>query len=278
MPSATIDKLNQLKVQLEQCNNETAALLLKRTIAKLESQLQIEQLTTGSAKAPSKEIPKASQANTKRQPTDQDQAKGNPKTTPQQQQATTTPQAKSKQRKQRNKRQPLLSGNGTHRAWCRLPGIIRAQEVEGEKERPNYFLELDGHQIPLRVKHRFAKFTKAALDRPLMVKCYPQIIDGQILFTQFAGAIEVTPEKPEAWVLIGVWNAHKQRVLVQRDQKVDNNRRILQHSPLISEECLEKLEDRKLYRFECQRKGVTVTVVGVEAVMSEAEKSDQVIS
>ena len=67
MPTATFDKLNQLKVQLEQCNNETAALLLKRTIAKLESQLQREQLTTGSAKVPSKEPPKASQTSTKPQ-------------------------------------------------------------------------------------------------------------------------------------------------------------------------------------------------------------------
>ncbi|MGR3280390.1 hypothetical protein ACSYAD_35650, partial [Acaryochloris marina NIES-2412] len=141
---ATFDKLNQLKVQLKHCNNETAALLLKRTITKLESQLQREQLTTGSAKAPSKEIPKASQASTNGQSTDQDQAKGKPKATTQQQQATKTSQAKSQQRNHRKMRQPLLPGNGTHRAWCRLPGIIRVQGVEGEKERPNYFLELDG--------------------------------------------------------------------------------------------------------------------------------------
>ncbi|WP_262562691.1 hypothetical protein [Acaryochloris sp. CCMEE 5410] len=179
MPSATIDKLNQLKVQLEQCNNDTAALLLKRTIAKLESQLQREQLTTQSAQVPSKEIPKVSQASTKRQSTGQDQAKERTKATPQPQQATKTHQAKSKSRDNRHKRR-LLPGNGTHRAWCRLPGIIRVKEPEVEKERPVYFIELDGHQVSLRVPKRFSKLIRTSLDTPLMVKCYPQIIDGQI--------------------------------------------------------------------------------------------------
>ncbi|MGR3277600.1 hypothetical protein ACSYAD_21110 [Acaryochloris marina NIES-2412] len=77
-----------------------------------------------------------------------------------------------------------------------------------------------------------------------MVKCYPQIIEGQIVFLQFCGAIEPTPEKPEDWVMIGVWNSSNQRVLVQRNQ----SRRILQHSPLLGKECLEKLEGGKLYR------------------------------
>ncbi len=56
---------------------------------------------------------------------------------------------------------------------------------------------------------------------------------------------------------------------MQRDQQLDPNRRIFQHSPLISEKSLEKLEDRKLYRFECQREGVMVTVVDVEAMANE---------
>ncbi|MGR3280422.1 hypothetical protein ACSYAD_35815, partial [Acaryochloris marina NIES-2412] len=96
MPSATIDKLNQLKAQLEQCNNDTAALLLKRTISKLESQLQREQLTTQSAKVTPQETPKISQTITKHQSPVQDK-----KAAPQQQQATKTPQAKSQQRNHR---------------------------------------------------------------------------------------------------------------------------------------------------------------------------------
>ena len=39
MPSATTEKLNQLRQQLQECNNPTAAKLLKSTIAKLEAQL-----------------------------------------------------------------------------------------------------------------------------------------------------------------------------------------------------------------------------------------------
>lgn len=58
-------------------------------------------------------------------------------------------------------------------------------------------------------------------------------------------------------------------MLVQRERKQDSNRRILRLSPLVLEDCLEKLEGRKLYHFECQREGSTVTVVGVEALESE---------
>ena len=261
MLSATFDKLNQLKAQLEQCNNDTAALLLKRTIAKLESQLQREQLTTGSSKETPKEAPKTTQTITKHQSPVQDK-----KAAPQQHQTTKIPQAKSKPRDHHTQKQRLLSGNGTHRAWCRLPGIIRVQEVEGEKERPNYFLELDGHQLPLRVKKRFSKLIKTSLDTPLMVKSYPQIIDGEIVFLQFCGAVELTLENVEDWVMIGVWNSGNQRILVQRDQRCDQSRRILQHSLLVGKECLEKLEGGKLYRYECQREGITVTIVGVEAI------------
>ena len=222
----------------------------------------------------SQELTDASLQNNNFAPANQSQAE----VTSQRQRTAKPSKAQSKQRNHLKKRQPLLPGNGTHRAWCRIPGIIRVQEVAGESGRPSYFLELEGHQIPLRVKHRCAKFTEAVLDRPLMVKCYPQIIDGQIRFTQFAGTTELSPEQPEAWVLIGVWNADKQRVWVQRDQKLDNNRRILQHSPLVSSDCLEKLKGRKLYRFECQREGITVTIVGVEAVTSEEGKLEQGVS
>ena len=264
MPSATIDKLNQLKVQLEQCNNDTAALLLKRTIAKLESQLQREQLTTQSAKLTPQEAPKSSQTIIKHQSPVQDK-----KAAPQQQQTTKNLQVRPKQRNHRKQRQPLLPGNGTHRAWCRILGIIRVQEAEAEAEQLVYFIELDGHQLPLRVKKRFSKLIGASLDTPLMVKCYPQIIEGQIVFLQFCGAAEPTPETPEDWVMIGVWNSGNQRVLVQRDQKCDQSKRILQHSPLVKEACLEKLEGGKLYRYECQREGITVTIVGVEAVKGD---------
>ncbi|WP_249370244.1 hypothetical protein [Acaryochloris marina] len=231
-------------------------------------------VTTGSAKAPSKEIPKASQASTNGQSTDQDQAKGNPKATTQQQQATKTSQAKSKSRDNRSCKSRLLPGNGTHRAWCRLPGIIRVQEAEVEGERPVYFIEVDGHQLPLRVKNRFRKKIGASLDIPLMVKCYPQIIDGQIVFLQFCGTAEPTPENAEDWVMIGVWNSGNQRILVQRDQRCDQSRRILQHSLLVKEACLEKLEGGKLYQYECQREGITVTIVGAEAIVSEEKNSN----
>ncbi|MGR3279198.1 hypothetical protein ACSYAD_29460, partial [Acaryochloris marina NIES-2412] len=96
---------------------------------------------------------------------------------------------------------------------------------------------------------------------------YPQIIDGQIKSAQFCGTDECTSEKPEDWILIGVWNADKQRVLVQRDWRCDQRRRILQHSPLVREECLEQLEGGKLYRFKCQREGITVVIVDVEAIV-----------
>lgn len=274
MPSATIDKLNQLKAQLEQCNNETAALLLKRTISKLESQLQIEQRTTQSAEVNPKAASKASQ---KKTPTSaQDKVTVEPQAAPQQQ-TTKSSQAKSKLRDNRTHKRRLLPGNGTHRAWCRIPGIIRMQEPEVEGERPAYFLVLDGHQLSLRVPKRSTKLIKTSLDKPLMVKCYPHIIEGKIVFLQFCGTVELMPENPEDWVMIGVWNSDKQRVMVQRDRRCDQSRRILQHSPLVKEGCLEKLEGGKLYRFECQREGIMVTIVDAEAVESEAEKSDQAI-
>jgi ribonuclease R len=39
MPSTTLNKLTQLKSQLQECTNPTVAALLKRTIAKLEAQI-----------------------------------------------------------------------------------------------------------------------------------------------------------------------------------------------------------------------------------------------
>ena len=40
MPTATSEKLNQLRAQLQECTNPIAAKLLKSTIAKLEAQLR----------------------------------------------------------------------------------------------------------------------------------------------------------------------------------------------------------------------------------------------
>ena len=277
MPSATFDKLNQLKAQLQQCNNETAALLLKRTISKLESQLQTEQLTTKSGQGTPTDSPKTSQKKSKRQPPSKDKVKAEPQTTPQQDTAK-TPQAKSKRKDHHPQKRRLLLGNGSHRAWCRIPGIIRVQEPETEGEQLQYFLEVEEHQLPVRVKKRFTKLIGASLDKPLMVKCYPHIMNGQIVSVQFCGTVEPTPENPEDWVLIGVWNSGNKRVLVQRDQKFDPSRRILQHSPLVTDKCLEKLEGGKLYRFECQRQGVMVTVVDVETVEGEKKNSNQAVS
>ena len=270
MPSATFDKLNQLKAQLEQCNNETAALLLKRTISKLESQLQTEKLTTQTGQGTPTDSPKSSQQKSKRQPPGEDKAKAEPQTILQQDTAKTS-QAKSKSRDNRTQKQRLLPGNGSHRAWCRIPGIIRVQESESESEgeQLQYFLEVEEHQLPVRVKKRLTKLIGASLDKPVMVKCYPHVMNGQIVSVQFCGTVEPTLENPEDWVLIGVWNSANKRVLVQRDQKFDPRRRILQHSLLVTDECLEKLEGGKLYRFECQREGVTVIVVDVEAMVNE---------
>ena len=266
MPSATFDKLNQLKAQLGQCNNETAALLLQRTIAKLESQLYIEQLTTQSTQDSLKASPETSETITKHQSPDQNQVQGNPKATLQERSTKSSlTKGKDKPWDYRNHKRRLLPGNGTHRAWCRLRGTIRVQEAETEGERSQYFLEIDGHQLSLRVKNRFSKSIGAFLDKPLMVKCYPHIIEGKIVFLQFCGTVELTPEYPENWVMIGVWNAGKQRVMVQRDERCDPSRRILQHSPLVKEGCLEKLEGGKLYRFECEREGIMVTIVSAEA-------------
>ncbi|KAI9130179.1 hypothetical protein ON05_031630 (plasmid) [Acaryochloris sp. CCMEE 5410] len=341
MPSATSEKLNQLRAQLQDCTNPKVAKLLKSAIAKLEAQLNPGQVQAKAAKAKSSKIaerksalkksqreanrkatqqqrttlkppsnkeveprPDATSRNGKatvptqdrsqeltdataqsEKPTTQDNPKQQTdtslqnknstpinqvqtKVTSQQQQTAKTSEAKSKQQDRRNQKQPLLPGNGTHRAWCRIPGIIRAQESEEEGERPAYCLEIDGHQLPLSVKNRFAKLIEASLDQPLMVRCYPRIFDGQIALAQFCGTNDITPDKPEDWLLIGVWDADQQRVLVQRDRKQDSNRRILQLSPLVREDCLEKLEGRKLYHFECQREGSMVTVVGVEALQS----------
>jgi|GEM_PF-4299584 len=274
MPSATIDKLNLLKAQLEQCNNETAALLLKRTIAKLESQLQIEQRTTQSIKETPKEASKASPKKILQLP-NQNQAKGKPKAIPQQKTAKSS-QSNSKSRGHHSQKPPLLPGNGIHRAWCRIPGIIREQEEGGEKQ--HYFLEVEGHQLPMRFRKRFTSLLESSVDKPLMVKGYPHIIEGKMVFLQFCGTHEITPEYPEDWIVIGVWNLEKQRIFVQRDRKIDTRRRILQHSPLIQEDCLEKLEGGKLYRYNCERKGITVTVVGVVAMESQEQNFNQEIT
>lgn len=50
MPTATTDKLNQLRAQLQECSNPTAAKLLKSTIAKLEAQLNSGQVQTQTSK------------------------------------------------------------------------------------------------------------------------------------------------------------------------------------------------------------------------------------
>ncbi len=50
MPIATTDKLNQLRAQLQECTNPTAAKLLKSTIAKLEAQLNSGQVQTQASK------------------------------------------------------------------------------------------------------------------------------------------------------------------------------------------------------------------------------------
>lgn len=276
MPSTNFDKLSQLKAQLEQCNNETAALLLKRTIAKVESQLQIEQLTTQSAKVNPKAVSNASQKHILNLPT-QNQVKKKPKVIPHSKTSSSS-QPKSKSRSPRTQKPPLLPGNGTHRAWCQVPGIIRMQEPEAEGKKPHYSLEVEGHQLPMRFRKQFTNLLESSIDQPLMVKGYPCIIDGKIIYLQFCGAHKATPEFPENWIVIGVWNFEKKRILVQRNRKIDTSRRILQHSPLVKEICLEKLEGGKLYRFECQREGITVTIVGVEAVVSEEKFSDQAVS
>ncbi|MGR3280475.1 hypothetical protein ACSYAD_36085, partial [Acaryochloris marina NIES-2412] len=106
---------NQLKAQLEQCNNETAALLLKRTIAKLESQLQREQLTTGASKETPKEAPKTTQTISKHQSSAPNQVKENSQINSQEKTAKVS-QTKRKTTGHRTQRRPLLPGNGTHRA------------------------------------------------------------------------------------------------------------------------------------------------------------------
>ena len=88
-------------------------------------------------------------------------------------------------------------------------------------------------------------------------------MNGQITSLQLTGTSQRASAKTENWVLIGVWRADKQRVLIQRDQERDPEIHIRQHSPLVSEDCLEKLKDGKLYEFTCHRDGVTVTVVAV---------------
>ncbi|NJN24468.1 MAG: hypothetical protein HC810_08885 [Acaryochloridaceae cyanobacterium RL_2_7] len=276
MPSTTIDKLNRLKAQLEQCNNQTAALLLKRTIAKLESQLQIEQLTTLSAKATGKEAPITLQANTQHQFPAQNQVEEKPKAAPQQRTAQPSA-AKSKPREHPPEKQPLLSGNGTHQGWCRIPGIIRMQEPAAKGDKSLYFLEVDGLRIKLILNRYSFNRINEILDQPSMVYGYPQIIDGQILSLKFRGIPKQGTDLPEDWSMIGVWRADKQRILIQRDQSRDPEIRIRQHSPLVHEDCLEKLEGGKLYRFMCKREGITVTVVGVEAIVSEEKHPNQTL-
>ncbi|NJM68352.1 MAG: RNB domain-containing ribonuclease, partial [Acaryochloris sp. RU_4_1] len=56
MPSTTTDKLNQLRSQLQECTNPTAAKLLRSTIAKLESQLNPNQPQAQVTKAKSSKI------------------------------------------------------------------------------------------------------------------------------------------------------------------------------------------------------------------------------
>lgn len=50
MPAATSEKLNQLRIQLQECTNPTAAKLLKGAIAKVEAQLSSGQAKTQSSK------------------------------------------------------------------------------------------------------------------------------------------------------------------------------------------------------------------------------------
>ncbi|NJM67568.1 MAG: hypothetical protein HC851_18800 [Acaryochloris sp. RU_4_1] len=69
--------------------------------------------------------------------------------------------------------------------------------------------------------------------------------------------------------MIGVWNGKWQKIMVQRDQICDPTTRIHLHSSLVEEECWAKLKGGKLYEYQCQREGITVTVVDVEAVMAE---------
>jgi ribonuclease R len=94
MPSTTLNKLTQLKSQLQQCTNPIAAALLKQTIAKLEAQLNSGQPQAKASKvAQRKAALKASeeQANRKAaqqqrttlKPPAQNQAKPKPDATPQ---------------------------------------------------------------------------------------------------------------------------------------------------------------------------------------------------
>ena len=315
MPSASIDKLNQLKRQLQDCINPTAAKLLKSTIAKLEAQLnlgqdqievsKIDQLKTTNTnsskvaqrkaahkkserksrqkasqkqrttlKAPSlnkvetkpsvisqnKKLPIPAQEKPHAQTVDTPNSKNS--NSKNQKQAKTTSKSKSGEL---SEKPPLLLGNGTHRAWCRIPGIIRVREKEFEDGRTKslYFVEVDGQPIKLFLSKKSFKKVKSVLDKPVMVFGYPNIMNGQITSLQLTGTSQRASAKTENWVLIGVWRADKQRVLIQRDQERDPEIHIRQHSPLVREDCLEKLKDGKLYEFTCHRDGVTVKVVAV---------------
>lgn len=359
MSSATSEKLNQLRTQLQDCTNPKVAQVLKSAIAKLEAQLNPGQVQAKTPKAKPSKIaerksalkksqreanriasrqqrttlkpPSLSKVEPKPEATSQNgmvtaptqdkpqelsdamtqsdesttQDRPKPQTDPSlqhknpapanlaqveeislrrdqnpvtqdhtkseantnQQQADKTSKAKSQQRNRRKQRQPLLPGNGMHRAWCRVSGIIRVQEeVEDGKQKSIYFLEVDGYPVKLFLKRNSFKHLKPILDKPAMVFGYPNIMNGQITALQLTGASKQVSKKTENFVLIGVWRADKQRVLIQRDQKLDPEIHIHQHSPLVSEACLEKLEDGKLYEFTCQKDGITVTVVGVEAI------------
>ncbi|ABW33068.1 hypothetical protein [Acaryochloris marina] len=315
MPSASIDKLNQLKRQLQDCINPTAAKLLKSTIAKLEAQLnigqdqievskidQIKTTNTNSSKIAQRKAAHKKSERKSRQKASQKQRttlkppslnKIEPKPevisqsknlpnpaqeklhvktvdTPNrknsnskdQKQAKTTSKSKSGEL---SEKPPLLPGNGTHRAWCRIPGIIRVREKEFEAGRTKslYFVEVDGQPIKLFLSKKSFKKVKSVLDKPVLVFGYPNIMNGQITSLQLTGTSQRASAKTENWVLIGVWRADKQRVLIQRDQERDPEIHIRQHSPLVSEDCLEKLKDGKLYEFICHRDGVTVKVVAV---------------
>lgn len=144
------------------------------------------------------------------------------------------------------------------------------QEAATEDEQPQYFLQVEGHLVPLRVKRDTIKWVKRTLDKRLMVIGYPQILEGQIKWLQCCGAYEQSADNPERWVMVGVWNGKWQKIMVQRDQTCDPTTRILYPSPLVIEECLAQLKGGKLYEYECQREGITVTVVGVEAKSVDA--------
>lgn len=321
MPSATSEKLNQLRIQLQDCTNPKVAQVLKSAIAKLEAQLNPGQVQAKAAKAKSSKVAERKSALKKSQreanriasrqhrtnlkPPSLSKVEPKPEAVPQDEKPTSPEQGRSKVRTEATselenlnsevqtqvkvtpkvssqdkktgvsqvhpksyeppKRPPLLPGNGTHRAWCRIPGIIRVRqkELEEGKQKSFYFVEVDGYPVKLFLSKKSFKRIKSILDKPIMIFGYPNIMKGQITSLQLTGTSQRASEKTENLVLIGVWRADKQRVLIQRDQERDPEIHIRQHSPFVSEDCLRELEDGKLYEFACQRDGITVTVVGI---------------